>query len=213
MATHTIYHIYGYKVGCTNNLIRRISEYRRMGFSTEEIQVLEELHDKTDKEAGDIEWQWADRFGYRRGAHYSTLTREQRSIGFSTMSFEAHQEAGRKGDRRARELGTGIYGLTLEQRREGGRRGGKIGGKNGSREDKIKAGLKGGQRAAELGRTGFQTMTFEKHSEIGHQTAKLGRAGFQIKIVCVHCGFESNAANIHQWHDDNCKKRPMVRRT
>jgi hypothetical protein len=210
--THIIYHIYGCKVGCTNNLARRISEYRRMGFSSEEIDILEELYDKTDKEAGDIEWQWADRFGYKRGAHYTSLTREQRSVGFRKMSFGEHQEAGRKGAQRGFELGTGLYGLTSDQRSEAGRKGGKVGGKNGSRQDKVKAGLIGGRRAVELGRTGFQVMTFEKHSEIGLRTAELGKAGFQIKTVCIHCGFESNVANIRHWHNGNCKKRPMMRR-
>lgn len=66
---HIIYHVIGIKVGCTIHIAGRLAYYRRKGIKV--IRILEKLHNKTDQEAGDIEWQWADRFGYRRGQHFA----------------------------------------------------------------------------------------------------------------------------------------------
>jgi hypothetical protein len=71
--SHTIYHVYGRKCGCTKNLRDRKQWYRSNWGFDPIIRILEELYDKTDQEAGDIEWQYADKLGYRRGVHY-TLT-------------------------------------------------------------------------------------------------------------------------------------------
>lgn len=69
MITHIIYHVIGRKVGCTIDMLKRRAYYRSKGINI--IRILEELHNKTDQEAGDIEWQWADHFGYRRGQHFA----------------------------------------------------------------------------------------------------------------------------------------------
>lgn len=91
MITHIIYHIPGRKVGCTKNLSKRRRWYPKGLY----IEVLEELHDKTDQEAGDIEWAWADMFGYRREAHYalvlrnlSNLTPEKRLAFFASYGAQ-----------------------------------------------------------------------------------------------------------------------------
>src|SRR4051812_39419932 len=81
LITHIIYHIPGRKVGCTKNLKERLLWYKRYEGKIPNYEVLEELHDKTDQEAGDIEWEWADRFDYNRGSHFTSLTFELRSIG------------------------------------------------------------------------------------------------------------------------------------
>src|ERR1700676_1397935 len=82
---HTIYHVLGCKVGCTSDFGRRITEYPQ----GTEFEILQELHDKTDKQAGDIEWEWADSFGYKRGQHYSIIASNE-------MRLRA-AEGGRKG--------------------------------------------------------------------------------------------------------------------
>ena len=60
VVSHTIYHIPGRKVGCTQSLERRKQQYLAEEGRIPQIEILEELSDKTDQEAGDIEWQWAD---------------------------------------------------------------------------------------------------------------------------------------------------------
>jgi hypothetical protein len=154
MITHIIYHIYGYKVGCTKDLVRRLDEYRYEGYTAEEVEILEKLHDKSDQEAGDIEWAWADKLGYRRGPHYST-------------SFV-------------------------------------VGG--------SEAGRKGGYRTAELGLSGFKTMTYEFHSarskQNGIRMAAEGNTPAFREDECPHCGLRSNYMILRRWHFDYCPKNP-----
>jgi hypothetical protein len=71
MTTHIIYHIPGRKVGCTRDLRLRKSYYLLYEGKIPEIDVIEELHDKTDQEAGDIERAWSIRLGYGATMHYA----------------------------------------------------------------------------------------------------------------------------------------------
>lgn len=64
------------KVGCTKNLDNRKSEYPDGTL----FEILTELYDVDDKQTGDIEWEWADKLGTRRGRHY-TISMNARSIG------------------------------------------------------------------------------------------------------------------------------------
>jgi hypothetical protein len=85
---HLIYHIRGRKVGCTTNLDSRQQMYLRAEGRIPEMEILEVLRNKTDQEAGDIEWQWADRFGYHRGTHYlAARERQQQSANFVSMTM------------------------------------------------------------------------------------------------------------------------------
>jgi hypothetical protein len=178
MISHYIYYIASInKVGCTRNLLSRMWAYKyHLGFKPE-FEILEELHDKTDQEAGDIEWQWADRFDCRRGVHYTKSMKALNSTGsFVRMSADDRVSAGRKGGLRTQQV------LTPEQKKENSRKGGKIGGsKNGP---------------GRLGRAGWQILTLE-------QRIKFGRMGV-IKDQCPHCGLESNRSILHRWHFDNC---------
>lgn len=70
MGTYYIYHLPGKKVGATTDLVRRFTEYRQGGYKGK-IEVLETLNCSV-MEAGNREWAWADKFGYRRGWHYSS---------------------------------------------------------------------------------------------------------------------------------------------
>jgi hypothetical protein len=64
----TIYHCPDLqKVGCTSNLAKRKSGYP----IDTRIDVLEILENVTEREAGDREWFWADKFDYDRGRHYA----------------------------------------------------------------------------------------------------------------------------------------------
>ena len=129
MITHVIYHIVGRKVGCCADLMSRKSWYPK----DTTIEVVEELYDKSDQEAGDIEWQWADRFGYDRGVHYAEIKRRmsnrgpdyfsemgRKVSGFRTITMEQRIENGLKGARRTAELG--LSGLKNPKNRFGGNR-------------------------------------------------------------------------------------------
>lgn len=69
--SHIIYHIPGRKVGCTKDLNGRLKYYGYKESIVPELIILEKLYNKTDQEAGDIEWKWADKLGYKRETHYS----------------------------------------------------------------------------------------------------------------------------------------------
>ena len=65
---YTIYHIPGEKVGCTVDFTQRIRQYPKGTI----FEILEEFGDHIgDKSAGDVEWFYADMYGYKRGPHYS----------------------------------------------------------------------------------------------------------------------------------------------
>ena len=73
MKQYTIYYVVGIKVGCTKSFTVRQIDLRKQFGPDIEIRVLETLPDYVgDQVAGDKEWEWADRLGYWRGAHYST---------------------------------------------------------------------------------------------------------------------------------------------
>lgn len=61
MLTHTIYHIPGKKVGCTNNLKRRMTQYPE---GTEFVKIMD-LNDFSDEDAGQVERWWQKLYGYR----------------------------------------------------------------------------------------------------------------------------------------------------
>ena len=66
-----IYEIPGRKVGCTKSIESRKMLYKKFENSTPEIILLETLENVTEQEAGDREWEWADKLGYKRGTHYT----------------------------------------------------------------------------------------------------------------------------------------------
>jgi hypothetical protein len=100
--THIIYHLVGHKVGCTDNLDRRMREYPRQLAQT--TQILEILYDASDQAAGDREQWYCDQFGYRRYPHYAhcvtAVTQEQRVTGgrrsAEVRGYERSAEVGRK---------------------------------------------------------------------------------------------------------------------
>lgn len=96
--TFYIYHIPGHKVGCTRNFINRIKHY---AYGTNFI-ILEIIENITPRQAGDIEWRYADKFGYERGRHYSVvgyplseqgLNNMRRKLTGRTRSAKAIQQA------------------------------------------------------------------------------------------------------------------------
>jgi hypothetical protein len=232
MITHIIYHISGRKVGCTNNLEIRKKMYFDAEGKIPNLEILEELQDKTDQEAGDIEWQWADRFGYKRGNHYTIIVaaaRERARRGLGALSTDQLSEAGKSGARRLHELGLGGFGnLTSDQRIEYGKRGGYGRARNLTPERLIEISRKAyssghgklspeqrsanarkaSLRALELNVGGFRLLTPEAHSNLGRVMGK-------TKGICPHCGIEANLGNLHKWHLDRCAKKPVgfVRRS
>jgi general stress protein YciG len=183
-STYYIYHIYGYKFGCTKNLESRIQDYLILGYLREEIEVFEILSNSSEQKAGDREKELNIQFGYNPGQHYVIAMNARRAGGkiggrrrAEILTHEEMSEIGRKAGQRIVELGIGVCGLTLEQRIKNGSKGGKI-------------------------RVGNQTT--EQRSEI----ARMG--GFvtgNIRGRCPHCGLESNIGNLRQWHFDKCNRR------
>jgi hypothetical protein len=212
--THIIYHIPGRKVGCTKDLNSRKRWYPK----GTEIEILDELHDKTDQEAGDIEWQLAAALGYKKGQHFADTMKIARP-------HSLYEEMGRRG---AERLSNNVG---IEVRREWCSKAGTArqssmskeersalaskahAARNMSTEDYVELGrlygFRGGQRRVE-------TTTFEQRSEWARRAGRVG--GLKngpllgaMKGKCVHCGIECSLGNIHRWHNNNCKKRPMVR--
>jgi hypothetical protein len=72
-----IYHLPGKKVGCTSNMERRFKEYRLQGYRGP-IHILEKFSGSIT-EAGNREWRYANKFGYKLGWHYS-LTYAKRAL-------------------------------------------------------------------------------------------------------------------------------------
>jgi hypothetical protein len=62
-----IYHVPNRKVGCTANLTARYAGNTQINPTS--IEILERFTG-TPEQAGDREWEWADRLGYPRGVHY-----------------------------------------------------------------------------------------------------------------------------------------------
>jgi general stress protein YciG len=136
------------------------------------------------------------------------------------MTVEKHREIGN----RLFELRLGIHSMSSEDKAKAGRKGANkvnelgLGGfQNMTSQQYAEAGKKGGSRTALLGHSTFQTMTREELQKLSRKSGKKGglskTGAFQRKGVCIHCGLECNLAGIRRWHDDNCKKRPMARRT
>lgn len=226
MITHYIYEIVGRKVGCCKSLEYRMKRYdEREGTHPKFVRILERLHDKTDQEAGDIEWSWADKLGYRRGVHY-------------TVSMNAYSARGRRGGRSSNSPNGGLRRAEIlsperivEISRNAGLRAREVIGLEGYAE----MGRRGAARRAE-------TITPERLSEIG----RMGAARFlevttpeqrsrnarkandsitpekRLEIqqdarerclkreVCPHCGLESNLPILRRWHFDNCKYKPKI---
>jgi hypothetical protein len=203
--THVIYHIPGHKVGCTRNLENRRGWYPKDTV----IEILEELHDKTDQEAGDIEWAWADKFGYRRWNHFTVTVGVTDNLTAEQISNRGKISGKIGGRRRAESGNTPIYNMTFEQHREIGKKNGRRLADLGitpfhlmSQEQRLENASKGGARAAELGLSGFKVLTTAQRVEIA-ASRKRGK--------CPHCGLEGFLFNLRRWHFDNCPHKPKMR--
>ena len=196
MITHYLYHVPGRKIGCTKNLEKRKTWYRRReGGLPAGFEFLTELHDKTDREAGDIEALWNRRFGYKYQTHY-------------THTQKMAQTAG------------SFVSMTFEQRSAGGRKGGRIGGPIGARryvevttpEQRSKNSSVGGRKAAELG-VGATALSRERKIEIGQAAAKSPAHNTRKLVACPHCGKIGAAFIMSRWHFDNCRLAPTLTET
>jgi hypothetical protein len=139
---YVIYHAVGVKCGCTVTYRYRKSRYKE-GTVFEILDLIP--RSLGDKFAGDIEWFYADWYGYQRGPHYSKSNWGLR--------------------------------MTQEQRIRAGSKG---------------SGSKGGTRAAELGKTGFMTMSQERRGALAKKGSEVACAGpnhnsKQI-LTCTICG-------------------------
>lgn len=216
MTVHTIYHIPGVKVGCTANFDRRRTEYA----AGTVIEVIEQLHDKTDREAGDIEWDWADKFGYPRGHHYG-------SFDFSELGRKGGQKGGRMtaethsrewfiehARKRGHISGAGYVDRTTPEERVDNARRAALRQKEVISSDQLAMiARKGGQRSVEL-HVGVHARSADQMILDARKGAarvlELGLSGTQKRAVCLHCGLETNLASLARWHNDRCKNRKLL---
>jgi general stress protein YciG len=197
--THIIYHIPGRKVGCTKNLERRKKQYLRDEGSLPEIEILEELHDKTDQEAGDIEQHLNNRFGYRGQSHY-TATIASAKLGVrklnDILSTKRKGEIGKKAGAAAVAMGrTGFQSMSPDRMIEVARAGGLLGGQVTARipGHMSKIAREGGARAGAL------------------RVCELKKSGCHQIGICRYCGRSMNLATLGHYHNDNCPRRPQRR--
>ena len=192
MITHVIYHVPGRKVGCTRSIKSRSQRYLRTEGSVPEMVVLEELHDKTDQEAGDIEWEWADRLGYDRDPnHYANSVLTMANAAFS-LTPEQRRNNGKKGgfrlaeitepEQRSERARWATASLTPEQRRENARKGIMGLTPEQRRDNSRRAGLVGGQRGA-----------------------------FVQRGTCPYCGMKTHLGVLPR-HVSRCQARPLIRK-
>lgn len=168
MITHVIYHIPGRKVGCTKSLEARKKKYFQKEGAVPEIVILEELHDKTDQEAGDIEVMWRSRFGYRSEPHYTVIIDRNRIGSQKSLEVVSYKDRSEWG-------------------KLGGQRGGPIGGKRRaellSPERLTEIGIIGGNRIFELG-VGVHALSPEERilngQKGGYKTYELKLGWFAI---------------------------------
>ena len=78
---HYIYHVPGVKIGCTNNIDRRMSE---QGFS--EWEILEQHADP--QAAGDREWELQDEYGFPRDTRHYTQILAMGEKGLANVQYE-----------------------------------------------------------------------------------------------------------------------------
>src|SRR5580700_1047370 len=120
---HYIYEIEGRKVGCCKDIEYRLQLYQDDEGISPKLVILEILHHKTDQEAGDIEWQWADKLGYRRGTHY-TQTLKANLIRARNGGLKGGSKGGKNSPQKNR-----FSTLSEDEVIEIGRMGGLLGGK------------------------------------------------------------------------------------
>ena len=221
MITHIIYHIPGRKVGCTRDFVGRKKWYSKGVV----LEVLEELHNATDQEAGDREWFWAEKFGYKKGVHYT------RTPGVILDKSFIRELASRRGSKTV-ELKIGVHALTHDQKVIIGRRAGKRTDEVMTKEEKTERGINGGNASMALG-VGIHGMSHEEHVEAGNrggrsafrlgvgahsltvdQKVKYGKknGGFVQLQQCPYCGIVSHIAILTRWHFNKCKQKPRMRR-
>lgn len=128
-----IYHIIGRKVGCTNNLERRKQQYKIDEGSVPEIEILETLDNITAQEAGDIEQEWAYKFGYKLGNHYVQTVSNRKVQGLKSKELKKGFHAFTKEQRsiigqKVLELKLGFFSIPREEHIEISRRTGKTKG-------------------------------------------------------------------------------------
>jgi hypothetical protein len=199
LITHIIYHIPGRKVGCTKNLEHRKRKYLKDEGSLPEIEILLELNDKTDQEAGDIEQDLNNRFGYRGQSHY-TATIASAKLGArklnDTLSTKRKGEIGKKAGAAAVAMGrTGFQSMSFDRMIEVSHAGGLLGGRATARipGHMSKIAREGGARAGAI------------------RVSELKKSGCHQIGICRHCGRSMSLAALGRYHNDNCPRRPQRR--
>jgi len=126
MRTFTIYHIPGYKVGATADYRRRSqANFRKYGVEPYIIEEHTGLPNtpETWQIVGDLEWEYADEFGYDRGEHYVEIRRKNRLI--TTEQRVVNAIAGGRGNSKEEMSRKGKLGCKIKKAIAGSR-GGKL---------------------------------------------------------------------------------------
>jgi hypothetical protein len=186
-----IYHIPTVKCGATDDLEVRLRTYLWRNWDPELLAMMEVIdlvsYSCGDKFAGDVEWAWADYFGYRRGSHYTTrLNSEKRRKGIETMRRNGTlKESVRKRIETQRKKG--IPFTTSESARKGAFTRWETRRLNGT--------------LGEVARKGNETKR-----QNGTLT-KCGQISTAIIYICPYCGETGQGPAMKRWHFDRCKHR------
>jgi hypothetical protein len=165
---YTIYHVVGIKVGCTRIFDGRTIQNQERYGSDAIIEILDIVSESCGADfAGDVEWGWADWFGYPRANHYS-----QRWD--STLTKEELSEYGKRGGRVQAQR---IRAYTCDDRKTHGLGFENNSWYNGSEKHRVDA-AKGAARAAANKTLRTQTAVNCPHCGKTGQTAVMGRWHF-----------------------------------
>jgi hypothetical protein len=212
--SHTIYHIPGVKVGCTNDFVRRKSDYP--GGTV--FEIIEILEDFSDELAGDREFEWADYFGYTKGWHYkdtlATRTKEQRQLDKikadeTKRTNGTISNGGKEGAKRQWELGKNPFQtMTSAQNSANGRARFE---KPGEREKQAAISTEVWTRA------GHKEMMGQKQADAWAKPGARAARSEITKIACLpvahayhqcpHCSHVGQGNSMFRWHFDNCRNK------
>lgn len=184
MITHYIYHIPGRKVGCTKDLKTREWDYKSKEGTIPTMEVLEEVHDANDQEAGDREWWWADKLGYPRSHHYTHTLRITSGITPEQRSIRGHKAGTKR-----------MNNLTQEGRRELATKASRAALISPNRKPPPKLSF---EQASDRSSKTTQRMVAE-----GHHTLQ--------PTECPHCGTKGGFLALQRWHFNRCRKLKGIR--
>lgn len=218
---YTIYHIKGFKIGCTKNVQRRKDFYESQLGYRPRFYVLERVPiDTPEKTVAMIERAWIDKHGYHRGVPYDRALVGVRKAaskggavgGFVTMSKQKRSEvvqAAVKKMARMRRLGQWDEALAKIPFEERSAR-----SKQMHAEGVLGFFKEGLAKCPHCKKTGHMAILkawhfdrCKKNPAISSKARKkaVKQMSFHKQGTCKHCGAVMSLASLGRYHNDQCK--------